>query len=241
MNRTGMRIAGVLSCLLAAGATSPAMAGTYIGTLASPDDTELITFNLNVEADVTLQTYGFGGGTTAAGDAIAAGGTDPLLAVFSGTGDGATLLTDGFGNPYATSLALSNYGNPDFMGCPPAGTVNIAGQDTCGDITMLIPSLSAGTYTVVLSDGNYIPNALQDNGTLGEGFADFTGGQFCNLLINGVDCANNSGAYALDIGLPSDGSGGSTAPEPKAIELVGVGLAALGGIRVRRTMKGQSK
>jgi hypothetical protein len=123
--------------------------------------------------DLLLQTYGFGGGTNASGTAIAAGGTDPFLAIFSGAGVSATLLKDGMGNPYGTSLDLGNYSS--VMGCPPAGLVDFAGP-TCGDITMSLASLAAGTYTVVLSDGQYIANAAFDNGTLGEGFTDFTGG-----------------------------------------------------------------
>ena len=70
-------------------------------------------------------------------------------------------------------------------------------------------------YTVVLSGGLNIANAVFDNGTLGEGFSDFlTGGQFCNLLINGVDCPNTSGNYALDIVAPS-----ATVPEPAFVPL----------------------
>jgi hypothetical protein len=52
----------------------------------------------------------------------------------------------------------------------------------------------------VLSDGQYISQAVFNNGTLGEGFSDFTGGGFCNVLINGVDCPDPlGGAYAFDI------------------------------------------
>ena len=89
----------------------------------------------------------------------------------------------------------------------------------CGDITMSL-SLLAGTYTVVLSDGEYIADAVFDNGTLGEGFTDFTGGAFCRLSINGVDCPNTSGAYALDITTAS----AAAAPEPGSLWLLGGGL-----------------
>jgi hypothetical protein len=37
----------------------------------------------------------------------------------------------------------------------------------CGDITVTLPSLAARTYTIVLTDGQYIANAVFDNGTLG--------------------------------------------------------------------------
>ncbi|HEV2445366.1 MAG TPA: DVUA0089 family protein, partial [Candidatus Sulfopaludibacter sp.] len=112
---------------------------------------------------------------------------------------------------------LSNYAG--FFGCPPAGTLTIGGSAVCGDVTMMVP-LSAGSYMVLLSDGDFFPAAVFDNGTLGEGFLDFTGGQFCNVVINGTGCPNNSGAYALDIsGLP--------APEPpSSAPLLAIMLAA---------------
>jgi hypothetical protein len=193
---------------------------SFTGTLSSSTSVFETTLTLASAGDVLLQTYGFGGGTNAQGTVIAAGGTDPFLAIFSGTGGAATILTDGLGNPFGTSLDLSNYGS--FAGCPPAGTVNIGGSPVCGDITMNLVSLPHGTYTIVLSDGQYIANAVFDNGTLGEGFTDFTGGFFCNLSINGADCPNTSGAYALDITTPT-----VSTPEPGTLLLLGTGLLAV--------------
>ena len=185
---------------------------SFTGTLPSSTAVVEKTFTLSSPATIGLQTWGFGGGTNAAGTLILPGGTDPFLAIFSGTGGGATILTDGAGNPFGTSLDLSNYDNPSFLGCPPAGTLAIGvGSPQCGDITMTLPSLAAGTYTVVLSDGQYVANAVYTNGTLGEGFSDFTTGAFCNIDINGVGCPDPlGGAYAFDItGLPS-----AAVPEP---------------------------
>jgi len=185
---------------------------SYVGTLANSNAVVEETFTLSAPATIGLQTWGFGGGTNAAGNPIAAGGTDPFLGIFMDSGGTSTILTDGLGNPYGTSADLSNYGAPNFVGCPPAGAPTIGGSPQCGDITMTLPSLAAGTYTVLLSDGEYTPVAVSDNGTLGEGFNDVTGGVFCNVVINGVACPDPlGGAYAFDItGLPA----GTPAPTP---------------------------
>jgi hypothetical protein len=124
---------------------------SYTGTLASSTDVVEETFTLSSPTSVELQTWGFGGGTNAAGDRILPGGTDPFLGIFCGTGSSATILTDGSGNPDGTSLDLSNYGNPNFLGCPPAGAPVMGGSPQCGDINMTLTSLAAGTYTVILT------------------------------------------------------------------------------------------
>jgi len=187
---------------------------SYVGSLTNSNSVVEETFALSSPATIDLQTWGFGGGTNAAGNVIAAGGTDPFLGIFLDSGGTSTILTDGLGNPYGTSVDLANYDNPNFFGCGPSGAAApvIGGFAQCGDITMTLPSLAAGTYTVLLSDGQYVPLAVGDNGTLGEGFNDFTGGVFCNIVINGVSCPDpNGGAYAFDVtGLPA----GTPAPTP---------------------------
>jgi hypothetical protein len=160
------------------------------GTFTTPEDVEMVTLTLTSNANVTLQTYGFGGGTNAAHTLISPGGFDPFVALFSGTGPTATLIN-------GTSDVLTNY----TAGCPPAGTVTVGSlTDQCGDVTLQFNALAAGTYTVLLTDGEYIPNAVFETpaGQLGDGFTDLTAAVF-QTCEDANDCNTDTGAWALDI------------------------------------------
>ena len=221
----------VLSLCVAAFLSSAAFADSlsFTGNLSSPTSPVTETFTVSTAGAFTIQTWGFGGGTNAAGALISPGGIDPLVALFSGIGPGASIFNIGAdpNNPAGTSDTLSNFGS--FSGCPPAGMVTIgtgSGSSVCGDIRMVF-SLSAGTYTLVIGDADYQPNALVDpssTGILGDGFTDFTGGVFetCNTNIAGATtCVTRSSQYAVDI----TGSGLQT-PEPGTLALIGTGLIA---------------
>src|ERR1700733_8228817 len=74
---------------------------SYTGALSTPQSVFEATFTLTSSDTVTFQTWGFGGGTNAAGSVISPGGFDPLIALFSGFGPTATIVTDGLGDVLA--------------------------------------------------------------------------------------------------------------------------------------------
>ena len=218
------RLAVALFLLAATAFNLSAGSMSFTGTLSSPEDVFETTFNLTAAETVTIQTWGFGGGTNASEQVILAGGFDPLIALFDGPVATATIATDGAGNPLADA---DNLLNPpwSFVGnCPPAGTVGIGTDNDCGDDFMQV-ALDAGMYTLVLTDANYIPSAVFDDGSLAEGFLDLTGGSFqtCDPVSNA--CITPDSSYAVDIlSSPSDLV---TTPEPSSLSSLGIGLAAL--------------
>lgn len=213
--------------LLVCAGIAPAGTISYTGMFTATTDTFITTVTLSAPGNLQLQSWGFGGGVNAAGAVIESGGLDPLLAVFLGTGDGATFVE-------GTSDILTNYAG--FAGCPPAGTVLIGTvPGVCGDITMSL-SLGAGTYTVVLSDAGYIPMAVfSGSGTLGDGFIDLTPGTLpFQTCVAGTDfCKDDSSLWAFDITAPG-GSAGPDTPEPATLLLAGLGLGGLALIRIIR-------
>ena len=191
------------------------------GTIDTPEDYFLKSFTVSGSGPqaITIQTFGFGGGTNAAGSVISSGGFDSLVALFSSAPE--TILTDSGGNPIASVPGSTQF----FPGCPPAGTVSIGGIATCGD-NKLAATLSPGTYTLLLSDANYVPFAVSPgppiSSLLSDGFADLSGGIFQTCVSNGA-CITPNGHFAVDIsGVPL-----STVPEPSTLTLLGSGLMAL--------------
>ncbi len=226
-----LRAHRILSTVFVLGCVSVVTASTtsYTGTFMTPEDVFTQVITVAVDGTLSLQTYGFGGGTNAAGTPILAGGFDPFVALFSGTGPGATLI-DG------TSDVLSNYG-PSVAGCPPAALVtigSISGQ--CGDVNMSF-MVTSGTYTVLLTDGAFLPNAIFGAGTtLGDGFSDLTAGVF-QTCVDMNNCSTDTGNWALDITV-QDASGSPT-PEPSTYALVALVLSAF--VLGKRAFRNQLK
>jgi len=168
------------------------------GNLASPRSVAPVTFALTAADTVTFQTWGFGGGVNAAGTSIPAGGFDPLIVLYAGPVASASAFVDGSGNVLANADNLVNPPWSNVGNCPAAGTVHIGANNDCGDVKMQV-ALPAGTYTLLLTDANYLPDAVFDKGGISEGYWDLTGGVFqtCDPVANA--CVSRNGNYALDI------------------------------------------
>src|SRR5262249_52911360 len=131
-----------------------------------------------------------------------------------------TILTAG-GNPIASVPGSTQF----FPGCPPAGTVSIGGTATCGD-DKLTATLAPGTYSLLLSDANFVPFAVSPgppiSSLLSDGFADLSGGMFQTCTGSGA-CITPNGDFAVDI----SGLAVTPVPEPGPLILLTSGLAVL--------------
>jgi hypothetical protein len=205
------------------------------GSLDAPEDVFAYTFTTTAsDTNITVQTYGFGGGTNAAGATISAGGFDSLVALFSGPADAASILMSG-GNPVGSDPTTTQF----FSGCGPAGTVEIGDEAVCADNTLTADNLGPGQYTLLLADADFIPYAFANGDpslfdltdtTSGNVYADFASAyspafQTCN---DEGDCINTNGNFAVDIdGLPAP------VPEP-GTWAYGAGALAWLGVFYRR-------
>jgi len=214
--RPRLRAAGAVFLIFFTASLASAARFSETGTLSGPEDTVLITLQLNAGDELLLNTYGFGGGTNYAGESIPSGGFDPFVGLFSGTGSTALFIG-------GDSDILSDY----TPGCPPAGLLTVGSvPGQCGDVDLEITGLHAGTtYTILLSDGSYVPEAAFESAPayLGDGFVDLTGGAF-QTCYDASDCNSDTGNWALDISVP-EGSFTIT-PEPASFWLAGLALVA---------------
>jgi hypothetical protein len=212
--------------------TSSANSLSFTGNLATPQSTFVAEFTWTGNSALTIQTWGFGGGTNAAGAAISPGGFDPLVALFSGTGPTASIVMLA-GNPVVSADSLIGFAGS----CPPGNTALVGGLPTCGDASLSL-NLAPGIYTLVLSDANYIPLAVNPGppgaSLLSDGFTDLTGGVFQTCVTdanNNLSCITPDSHFAVDI----TGNGVKLAtPEPGTLALTATGLIALFAAARRR-------
>jgi PEP-CTERM motif len=180
---------------------------SYQGIFSSDDDVQLFNFNVSTAGLVTLQTFGYAGGVNGTGTVIPAGGFDPVLTLFDGSGNFLVTNDDG-----------------------PCGTV---GTDpttlNCFDAYLSL-DLGAGAYTAALTEYDNLPNGP----TLADSFSQVGNGDFtCPEFLGtpGAFCdaspSQRDSAWALDITTP----GTSPVPEPASDVLVLSGISLLFALR----------
>lgn len=163
------------SALFAATAADFSFAGRFV----KDDNRRMFTFALSSEGVVTVRTLSYGGGIDAAGVAVAPGGFDPSVFLFSDAG----LL-----------IAQNRDG-----GCGAVSADPVTGE--CWDSHLRV-ALPAGTYWVVLTEHDNGPSgALLSDPFVRDGAGDFTGPLVGMGSTSWWDffLTRRTDAYALDI------------------------------------------
>jgi hypothetical protein len=139
------------------------------GSLATADDVYTKIFTLTQVSKVTIQSWGYGGGTNASNVVIPSGGFDPSVALFLGSG------------PSAILFDFNDDGT-----CPPGSFDIVTGG--CLDSNLMETGLLPSTYTLTLTVSPNFPNGP----TLADGFTG--GGDFVDVFGD-----SRTSNFAVDI------------------------------------------
>lgn len=188
---------------------------SFRGSFNRDDNVQVLTFTLASPGTVTIRSFGYEGGTNAAGAVIPAGGFDTTLALFNSLG---------------TLVAFNDDGpTPPLVIDPVTGFA--------GD-SLLTLNLAAGTYRAALTEFDNVPNGNFSAGFFEQGKGNFTPSltgcpatAFCAVSLAASGFSLRNGNWALDIL-------GATqiVPEPGSLVLLTFGLAGLGFLRKRKTV-----
>lgn len=179
---------------------------SFTGNFAHDNDVQMFNFTVGAPSTVSLRSWSYAGGTNAAGQSIARGGFDPILALFTSSG---TLV-----------------GQQDDAGCGLVAADAVTGA--CWD-TFFTVNLAAGNYIASVQQYNNF-----NLGSLGAGF-QYSGPANANFRNGYVDATGNrrDSHWAFDI-LNVNDAVQQNVPEPGTIALLGLGLTGFSLARRRK-------
>lgn len=196
----------LICLLLLSSAASWAASISWTGSFVGDNEMFLVSFTLPTGGDVTIQTWGYGGGVNAAGVTIPAGGFAPALALFESWDPQNLAGLDALGGTAPNDCTPIGLRNPD--------------NGSCLDALIQV-TLAPGSYFFTLTQQGNTPS----DGTFGDGFTG--NGSFLDP-ISGNERTKN---WAVDLVGPDDMQTG--VPEPAAALPLALALMA-GFWRVRR-------
>ncbi len=191
-------LGGLILALLCHTRDASAAAFSFAGSFTADDNIQLFNFSISSPGTVAIQSWGFAGGTNAAGSVIPGGGFATDLSLFDSSGN----------------LITYDSGGVAPAGCSPR---NIdSATNFCLD-AYISASLADGQYIVALTEDNNLPfGPTLADGFLQQGQGNFTGpavgqpdGSF--LLITGDQRTSN---WAVDISPVDSAQIPSAVPEP---------------------------
>lgn len=222
-----IKLALVMATLIVLGiattSTTKADNFSFTGNFTQDDNVLLFNFSVGTTSSVTLRTWSYAGGTNAAGQVIARGGFDPILALFNSSGQ---------------IIDQNDDGGPALV---PVDAVSGTAWDT-----FLQATLTPGAYTVsVMQYDNFALGPNLANGFERSGQGNFTTAFGPCAQYNDVSgVANNcrDSHWAFDVlnvntavQVPTE-----PVPEPTTMLLLGTGLAGVAA-KVRKRRKARNR